>query len=800
MRCRVGIAAVSLVAPLSGLLVTSVAPATAAPNRGPAAAPVEIVSADGEATNPAVSADGRYVAFAGTVPLAERSGPTPRQSTIWLRDRYTGLLSELTPRDDRFAPANSIRPAISADGCYVTFLTEYPYDLFRDDDIGKRWDVYRLKTPPCGGQGDVDLVSIRTSIGKEPTASNDVPTDDTPAISGAGGIVAYTARFGGNAPAGLTAVNVVDLTVPIGDPGRTRPVGGTPDNPPATVFTYRGLRQPSLSDDGQLVGFLSDARSDLPERRWSDGPAPGKPATTQAFVWDRSNFDPLTAVVEISAGRANPDAADPANGEATAVRLSGDGRFVAFASRATNLLAGTVAFPPCVELCPTQIFRVDRLDGSTELVSKVTTPAGEVQAADQGAVLPSINFDGNEVAFISRSTNLFLSRNGAGTGAPSDGDVIVASLDAGQMRRISLLADGVTPAPPAQSNPAMSANGRVVVFDTAAAPGFGATTAGRAVAAITEKPVLAMNDLDVGTVSVGFTGPEWYIPVRNGGPSTFVPASVVSTNADFVITGGTCDQGEAIPPGGSCTVNVVLLPSVEGPIEGQIKVAEVGFNSAEVSATVRGAGGVPALNPTVGGHSFNPAFVRQASPAQAIEVRNVGLDVAPMSPTRITGRNAADFKITADGCRGRSLAPSATCSVEVVFNPTSDGMRNASVEFATTSGQYTTVLLSGSGVFAPELVTAEPQFVAGRVMWFGVRGFRPNSVVHLAWADGRGRRTQVVTNGDGAALLALRVGAVERAGERTIVATSDDGLQASLPLRVIAPTVSQRATSPVFDD
>ena len=117
----------------------------------------------------------------------------------------------------------------------------------------------------------------------------------------------------------------------------------------------------------------------------------------------------------------------------------------------------------------------------------------------------------------------------------------------------------------------------------------------RQVIGITQEPQLSIADINVGTGIVGLPGSEWFVRLYNAGPGSFVPAKVQSTNAQFGITFGECTEGYAVPPGGSCGVAVILTPSVEGSINGFIKISEAGFDALTVQSKITGAGGLPAL-------------------------------------------------------------------------------------------------------------------------------------------------------------------------------------------------------------
>ncbi len=308
--------------------IAAVAPVTAAPAAPsvPPAVPPVVVLPDAART-PSLSADGRLLVYAAAP--ADDDG---RTSSIWLLDRSTGTTTELTRPLEGLRAGNSVRPAISADGCHVVAVTEIPYDLFRDDDSGTRWDVYQLTLPSCGGtDGAWELISSRAEDTFSSTAGDDADPDETPTISGSGTVVAYTRAFSAaSAGAGVLGVAVVDRTIPLGQQGRTQPVAGSPAAAPSTTFRYHGLHEPAVSDDGRFVAFTADADAAAPVPAWSSGDVPGGFATSQVFVWDRQG----SGAAAVS--RVSSPAATVANGDGGHPAISHDGRFVAFESTATN--------------------------------------------------------------------------------------------------------------------------------------------------------------------------------------------------------------------------------------------------------------------------------------------------------------------------------------------------------------------------------------------------------------------------------------------------------------------------------
>ena len=237
--------------------------------------------------NPSVSSDGRFVVYAGP----PRPNGDERASTVWLRDRSNGGEVELTIPQAGVRLGNSVFPVISGDGCYAAVLTEMPFDLFRDDDNDGRWDVYRMKLPSCGGTlNGWELISTDDYRGGDQAAADDIDPRFPPAVSGS--------WFGDRLHASVRRL----ATRPRRRHRRRHDQARRPARPLRTRcrhadrsteqhLQYAGLREPSVSDDGQFVAFTSDANSSKATADWSSGQIPGDFASSQVYVWDRLNPD-----------------------------------------------------------------------------------------------------------------------------------------------------------------------------------------------------------------------------------------------------------------------------------------------------------------------------------------------------------------------------------------------------------------------------------------------------------------------------------------------------------------------------
>lgn len=189
---------------------------------------------------------------------------------------------------------------------------------------------------------------------------------------------------------------------------------------------------PAISVDGCVVAFFSDATNliegDRNEMR-------------DVFVRDLCN----NTIERVSVASNGAEANGPSQVELATLALSGDGRFVAFSSRATNLDGDTRR--------QSQIFLRDRLLGTTRLVSRNET--GEI--ANAPSIGPSLDREGRFLVFQSSASNLHADDTWPGE------DVFVIDLTDGELHLVSRPAAGGT-ADGDSYAPSISADGSQIVF------------------------------------------------------------------------------------------------------------------------------------------------------------------------------------------------------------------------------------------------------------------------------------------------------------------------------------------------
>ena len=376
--------------------------------------------ADAESWADAVSADGRYVLFdshgSDLVP-----GDTNGQTDVFVRDRQTGETTRVDVASDgkqaRMLPSHGT--SISADGRYAIFTSEASNLVPGDTNEATDVFVHDRQT------GETTRVSANSSGRQSVGFSGDG------VISADGRYVAFDSYARNLVPHdtnGGQDVFLRDLQA-----GKTTRL----DVSSYGRQTSRGSQSdaPAMSADGRYVAFLSNA----PNLVTGD-----TNRVTDIFVRDRKRGRTL----RVSVGPRARQARDvrSRNGS-TSPSISADGRFIAFASTATNLVSNDTNRMP-------DVFVRDRARGRTTRVS--VSRSGRQAKLESG--VPVISPDGRFVAFSSYSA--LVPGEVAGVG-----QLFVRDLQAGKISLASRSSDGEA-GDDSSTAAGFSADGRYLLFSS----------------------------------------------------------------------------------------------------------------------------------------------------------------------------------------------------------------------------------------------------------------------------------------------------------------------------------------------
>jgi len=314
----------------------------------------------------------------------------------------------------------SVSPSISGDGRFVAFES-FAQNLSPLDNNINKSDIF-LKDLTTG---EIKLLSRNVSTGK---AGNNHSAK--PSISTDGHFVAFESlatNFDPKCNNGFSQIFVHDLEtqeiscVSVSSPA----LGGKQGN--------EGSYRPSISADGRYIAFSSQAT------KLVDG---DNNDCSDIFVHDRESNETNL----VSKGWDGTSANDFSYGAA----ISGNGRYIAFTSIATNLIKD-------YSNTPLDVFLFDQQTNTTRLVS-VNTGGG---LGNHNSEYPSLTYTGLQIVFESFANNL------VSDDINDKKDIFLRDLTTGTTQMISFAADGSN-ADNHSYRAVISANGKYVSYESLA--------------------------------------------------------------------------------------------------------------------------------------------------------------------------------------------------------------------------------------------------------------------------------------------------------------------------------------------
>jgi fibronectin type 3 domain-containing protein len=347
---------------------------------------------------PALSGDGRYVQF-----MSGASNLVPNDNNgaadVFVRDTQAATTTLISNRNASLAPATAggSLPQVSADGRFVVFSSAS--DLIVPGDTNNCSDVFvkDLST------GTIQLVSQGAQgIGNGASFGGFISPDDR--------YIVFT-TLANNLVAGDTN-GYADVLMKDLQTG---------------IITLVSAGASGIGNGSSLAGSFSGNGRYLLFRSLATNLLPGiQSGVRQLFVKDLQ-----TGGLTLASASASNIAADS---EPTDGAISTDGRFVAFSSRADNLVPGD-------NNQASDIFVKDMLTGQI-----VQVPTGLVGPVGQFASGPALSADGRYVAFFTSVSN----------NQATVSTVQVKDLQTGTIRKLNL--------GPVSGQPALSADGRLLFF------------------------------------------------------------------------------------------------------------------------------------------------------------------------------------------------------------------------------------------------------------------------------------------------------------------------------------------------
>jgi hypothetical protein len=266
------------------------------------------------AANPSFATGGRYVVFqAGIVIPGSHSANGPNDVLVF--DQETGTTTRVSVNTTgEAANDDSKQPVISADGRYVAFES-LASDLISDDTNGL-YDVFVYDRVAAS----TTRVNV-SSTGAQATDAGPYDWSGQALISADGRFVAFTS-YADNLVPGDTNFQP-DVFVKDVQTGAITRVNVDSAGCQTTPYYFNSSSGNALSSDGRYVAFASNS---------SNLATSDTNGTSDLFIHDRASGTTTRISVDVAGGQAN--------GASYSSVMTPDGRYVAFSSEASNLVDG----------------------------------------------------------------------------------------------------------------------------------------------------------------------------------------------------------------------------------------------------------------------------------------------------------------------------------------------------------------------------------------------------------------------------------------------------------------------------
>ena len=497
---------------------------------------------------------------------------------------------------------------------------------------------------------------------------------------------------------------------------------------------WRGELGLDISDDGNVIAATSEYRYI-------------EPIFTDIYAWDFSTGELMLVSGPLGEGTA----AFPS--------VSRDGRYIAFTSSKRLTGETTNEFGPWVYVADrttANAWRRISPEASPAYHSTITADGSQVAyVLGEACEYDDDEFDEIEYSCPGLEVRVAYGPTPGLTGA-FDTETVIGALTSA-----------------IHYQPVISGNGRWVAWITDNTY-FKSSNAGTLVPGVEgihiytrrRDPGLAVDAIDFGTNPANSNAAIASATIRNTGPTSLqLETFVASPGAFTVVGGGTCVGGALLPPGATCTVNVrFTAPNVDGTTTGTLTVSETGHDALTETGQLVGRSVLPTTTTsttttttttlptqippppttrprattttsttTIPGNvslqadpaplDFGQVPFGISSPIKTLTVTNTGTTAGTIL-TELAGTNPADFFVAVNNCNETTLAPGASCTMDIMMIAQAGGNRSAEL-ILTAGGASGSVDLLGQARFLPRLLATPGAITTNGLTTIVGQGFPP---------------------------------------------------------------------------
>ncbi len=211
--------------------------------------------------------------------------------------------------------------------------------------------------------------------------------------------------------------------------------------------------------------------------------------------------------------------------------------------------------------------------------------------------------------------------------------------------------------------------------------------------------------LNFGSVIINQTSAQNQLTITNGGGSALTGLAL-QVSGNFALALNNCPS--TLNPGSSCTASLTFTPAQSGQLSGNLSITTTTAGATNVNVPLTGYG-LTAGSLTIAPSSvnFGTETLNQSTAPQPFTLLNTGGGAANGLSITTTG----NFSVSGQTTCATSLAGGASCTIYIVFTPTSVGSLSGQLQVSSTTQGVSKVYagLTGNGKSGANLTVTPTQ-------------------------------------------------------------------------------------------
>lgn len=214
--------------------------------------------------------------------------------------------------------------------------------------------------------------------------------------------------------------------------------------------------------------------------------------------------------------------------------------------------------------------------------------------------------------------------------------------------------------------------------------------------------------VDFGEITAGQSSQRTIVLANNGNASISIAG--ITAGPAYGVSG--CGAGTTVFPGASCTMQVTFAPTTAGDFGSQISIAVNEPEAYRIKLIGTATGGAASAFATdLTQIDFGAWAIGTPSTTQRVRFSNATAASVTIGSMLFEGPQSNEFVRSGQCKPSLTLAPNATCTVDVGFTASASGLRSAQLVVVASDGRRSSITVKGTGQSSagtPEPGTAQP--------------------------------------------------------------------------------------------